>query len=281
MLSEKISGLRRQNGWSQEELAERLGVSRQSVSKWESGASQPDLDRILLLSEQFQVSTDYLLKEDGEDFSSVPVALGRQADPEPLEAEVLPEQIGGIRVLKDAQVHRYLGNRRECAPIIARGVALCVASPAPMMALMGIAEETHGWLLGENWAIALGVGGLLGMIAWAVMLFVTTGSRMSRYSRYVRKPYFLTDGQREDITTQQEQFRVDKARSTAEGVGLIVLSAVPVAVGGVLDQGGAMTLGGVCLLLVMVAMAVSLFVRDGVIMDSLSTLLRGDSGKDR
>ena len=62
-LSEKILMLRKQKGWSQEELAEQLGVSRQSVSKWESGTSLPDLNRILDLSRLFSVSTDFLLKE--------------------------------------------------------------------------------------------------------------------------------------------------------------------------------------------------------------------------
>ena len=60
ILAEKIMEMRKKNGWSQEELAYQLGVSRQSVSKWESGASIPDLERILKLSEIFGVSTDYL-----------------------------------------------------------------------------------------------------------------------------------------------------------------------------------------------------------------------------
>ena len=63
-LSDKIIKLRKQNGWSQEELAEKTGVSRQAVSKWESAQSVPDIEKILLLSELFGVSTDYLLKED-------------------------------------------------------------------------------------------------------------------------------------------------------------------------------------------------------------------------
>ena len=64
ILSEKIYMLRKKKGWSQEELAERLGVSRQSVSKWESGASLPDLNRVLELSRIFQVTTDFLLKDE-------------------------------------------------------------------------------------------------------------------------------------------------------------------------------------------------------------------------
>lgn len=63
-LGEKIFILRRENGLSQEELAERLGVSRQSVSKWESGNVMPDLDKVLMLSEIFSVSTDTLVKDN-------------------------------------------------------------------------------------------------------------------------------------------------------------------------------------------------------------------------
>ena len=62
ILAEKIALLRKQCGWSQEGLAEQLGVSRQSVSKWELGSSIPDLDKIIRMSELFGVTTDYLLK---------------------------------------------------------------------------------------------------------------------------------------------------------------------------------------------------------------------------
>ena len=67
ILAEKIMELRKKNGWSQEELAEKIHVSRQSVSKWESSASIPDLSKILLLSQVFGVSTDYLLRDDIEE----------------------------------------------------------------------------------------------------------------------------------------------------------------------------------------------------------------------
>ena len=63
MLSEKIYALRRKNGLSQEQLAEKIGVSRQSISKWEGGLSTPELDKLKALSEFFQVSIDELTKE--------------------------------------------------------------------------------------------------------------------------------------------------------------------------------------------------------------------------
>ena len=61
--SDKLIALRRKAGWSQEELAERLNVSRQSVSKWEGAQSMPDIDKIVQMSSLFGVTTDYLLKD--------------------------------------------------------------------------------------------------------------------------------------------------------------------------------------------------------------------------
>ena len=59
-LADKIIDLRKKAGWSQEQLAEHLDISRQSVSKWESGASVPELDKIIKISDLFGVTTDYL-----------------------------------------------------------------------------------------------------------------------------------------------------------------------------------------------------------------------------
>lgn len=61
-LADRIQYLRKQKGISQEELAEKMLISRQAVSKWESGQSAPDLEKIVLLSDYFEVTTDYLLK---------------------------------------------------------------------------------------------------------------------------------------------------------------------------------------------------------------------------
>lgn len=65
-LSEKIYMLRKKSGLSQEQLAEQLNVSRQAISKWESGRSIPESDKLLTLSQYFNVTLDYLMKEDTE-----------------------------------------------------------------------------------------------------------------------------------------------------------------------------------------------------------------------
>ena len=61
-LAERIQYLRKMKGISQEELAEKAGVSRQAVSKWESDQSTPDVEKIIIMSDYFGVTTDYILK---------------------------------------------------------------------------------------------------------------------------------------------------------------------------------------------------------------------------
>ena len=61
-ISDRIQSLRKAKGISQEELADKVGVSRQAVSKWESEQSVPDLEKVIIMSEYFDVTTDYILK---------------------------------------------------------------------------------------------------------------------------------------------------------------------------------------------------------------------------
>ena len=61
-VGDRIQNLRKTKGMSQEELADKVGVSRQAVSKWESEQATPDLEKIVIMSELFEVTTDYLLK---------------------------------------------------------------------------------------------------------------------------------------------------------------------------------------------------------------------------
>ncbi len=71
-LSDKIIKLRKANGWSQEDLAEKINVSRQAVSRWESSTAQPDAANILQLSRLFGVTADYLLNDQYESDKDLP-----------------------------------------------------------------------------------------------------------------------------------------------------------------------------------------------------------------
>ena len=79
-LSDKIIGLRKSNGMSQEDLAEKLDVSRQAISRWESGTAMPDANNILQLSKLFGVTTDYLLNDDYQSDNDLPKVKEVQND---------------------------------------------------------------------------------------------------------------------------------------------------------------------------------------------------------
>ena len=79
-LSEKIVKLRKINGWSQEDLAERINVSRQAISRWEGGTAQPDATNILQLSKLFGVTTDYLLNDEYESDNDLPKVKEAKSD---------------------------------------------------------------------------------------------------------------------------------------------------------------------------------------------------------
>ncbi len=85
MLSEKIYTLRRKQGLSQEQLAEKIGVSRQAISKWEGGLSVPELDRLKALSECFQVTIDELT--ENRTVSASDGAMTEKENPAPIKTE--------------------------------------------------------------------------------------------------------------------------------------------------------------------------------------------------
>ena len=79
-LAEKLFELRKEKGWSQEKLAEQINVSRQSISKWESGQVLPEIEKIIELSKIFQVTTDYLLLDENSEKASTEVILEEDKD---------------------------------------------------------------------------------------------------------------------------------------------------------------------------------------------------------
>ncbi len=72
-ISEKLLTLRKQHGYSQEDLAEKLNVSRQAISRWESSQALPDTENIIRLTKLYNVSADYLLNDEYEEESDIPV----------------------------------------------------------------------------------------------------------------------------------------------------------------------------------------------------------------
>lgn len=260
ILAEKISEERKKNGWSQEELAEKLSVSRQSVSKWESGQSVPDLNRILEMARIFGVTTDYLLKDEIEEAENV-------------DGFKSTESSKKLRKVTMEEADEFLRIKTKTSPIIAFGVSLCVASAAPLIALIGLSESRRIGIT-EDFASGIGVAILLVMVAVAVFLFILSGRESSKYE-FLGKEEIETEYGVDGIVREKKNgFSGKFTISVGIGVVLCILSCVPLMLCAGINAKDDIVVISVSILLLIVAVAVNLFVRVGIINSSFDVLLQ-------
>lgn len=287
-LSEKIMDLRKKSGWSQEELAERLGISRQSVSKWETGESVPDIDKIIRMSELWNVSTDYLLKEDEsqQGDTSVPETETSQSSDTYRESsqsfaqDVYQEQNSSRsrRQVSRAEAEDFLALSREAAPRIATGVLLCILSPVCLLLLGVLSEESvifeNVALIPENVAGGIGLVVLLALVAIAVAVFITTGMRLSQYEYMEKELLELPEDVVRVVATEKESFAATFRYSITIGVVLCIIGVIPLVALSVFTENNLFLVFGVCVLLVFVAVGVFFIVHAGIIQGSYDKLLQ-------
>ena len=209
ILADKIIEQRKKNGWSQEELAEKMDVSRQSISKWESAQSVPDMGRIVLLSQIFGVSTDYLLKDELEQAEA---AADEDVDRE-------------LRTVSMEEASAFLRMREENAPRIALGVMLCILSPI-LIILLGGAQESGRIALSEAQAMGLALAVLFVLVGCAVALFVTCGLRSSRFEYLEKEPIDTLYGVDGMVRDRREKFRPIFSRQLTIGIVLCVVAVL-------------------------------------------------------
>ena len=248
ILADKIIEERKKNGWSQEELASKLGVSRQAVSKWESAGSIPDLQRILQMSELFGVTTDYLLKDE-------------------IEEERLNEYVETktIKVSME-EANQYLDMKSKGSRLVANATSLCILSPVPLIVL-GTMTEDHT-------LVGFGLVFLLILIAIAVYLFVNYGLHES-HMQHLEKESFETEyGVSGMVRERREQYESTFTRNIAIGVVLCILSVIPTIMAGVMEVEDYMSGISVGLLLIIVSIGVNILIRADMIKSSYDTLLQ-------
>lgn len=261
ILADKIIELRRKSGMSQEELAEKLNVSRQSVSKWESAASIPDLTRILEMSRLFGVTTDYLLKDEAE-------------SPEYTPDE--PER--GVRLtLADAQ--DYLAGTRAFSRTTAVAVYLFILAPAVLIALAVF--STRGLIpLTEDAAAAAGVIALFLMVAVGLAILLPRAIRYQRYSSLKDTPFELAYGVEGVIREQAAAFEPVFTQTVTVSVILFVLSVVPLFLPILMGRQDAVDFM-IPLLFVIAGAGVYLLIPKGLEKSAFDTLLRENSASPR
>ncbi|MGI6007005.1 MAG: helix-turn-helix domain-containing protein [Ruminococcus sp.] len=219
MLSEKIVNLRKQKGWSQEQMAEQLEVSRQAVSKWESGASVPDLDKIIKLSDLFGVTTDYLLREEENKELRETESIR--------EEERKKDESKEHRVVQLSDAEDYMELVKSTSSKIALGVSMCILSPVCLILLCGLSEYGNGRLT-EDAAGALGVVILLVMCAAGAAVLISNGMRLSEYE-YLEKEIFVAGpGVKKMAERGKKNFELQFRKSVVTGVTLCILSVIPI-----------------------------------------------------
>ncbi len=260
--SEKISALRKQKGWSQEELAEKLMVTRQAVSKWESAQSMPDLDKLVQLSEALGVSTDYLLKDEQAQSAPVPATAEQTVKP---------------RRVTQEEARRYLQLQTAAIPKTTLGVALCVCSPIALIGLP-VLRSTLNWGFPEEICSGIGLCVLLVMVAAGVALLLTASGKLREFEYLEREPIETDNGTREQALFMQREVLPICAKRNTIGVVLCILSVLPLfalmCVPGVPDRYYSLA---VCALLLLVGIACLLLVRTGSMRGAVDKLLeQGD-----
>lgn len=264
ILADKIIRLRKKNGWSQEELAEKMKVSRQAVSKWEAAQSTPDLEKILMLGNLFGVTTDYLLKDELED------------------EEFTEETMDCTRrsvTLEDANA--YMEHRAWASKRIALATFLCIFSPICLM-LFGVLSENPATGISENMAGLVGLVVLFLLIAIAVANYLYVEAKNAAYQYLESEDFELAYGVSGMVKEKQKNFRETYTKGNIIATCLCILAPVILFVGAFTDH-DLTVMVCLCVMLVIIGIAVALFIFVGVQWASMQRLLReGDfSGRGK
>lgn len=260
ILADKIINERKRNGWSQEELAEKLSVSRQSISKWEGAQAIPDIQKIINMAEIFGVSTDYLLKDEIEpaDIAGAPM---------------VDSDYGDVIKVSMEEANEYLDITEEVAPRRANMVSLCILAPAVLLLFIAC-SEIGGFPISTNLLVGMGIVSLLILIAVAVVFFIIDGAKLKRFEYLETSPIETLYGVEGMVRERRKAFEHTNVMSIAIGVTLCILSCVPLIMSALLGAPNHIILFMVCLLLLFVSAGVNLMVRAGSMTEAFKKLLQ-------
>lgn len=258
ILADKIIDLRKKNGWSQEELAEMLGVSRQAVSKWEGAQSVPDMARVVQMSELFGVTTDYLLKDALEREETIPVT---------------ERVFGTARTVGMEEANSYLSTQETNAKRISIGVMMCILCSVLLILLAG-AQEFGLIPMTEEQASGIGLVVLFLLIAGGVALFIISGLDGNRFEYLEKEPIDTLYGVDGMVREKKERFRPTFNLYLTLGIVLCVLAVVPLFGCMVFaSEESFLYIVATGLLLVLIAVGVKMIVWSSIIWGSYKVLL--------
>lgn len=265
IFADKLILLRKKAGWSQEELADQMNVTRQSVSKWEGAQSVPDLEKMLRLSELFGVSTDYLLKDEIEEAEHID-----SSDDTP-----------SLRRVSMEEANAFLSVKLRTAKTIAYAAFLCILSPIALLILSAISESTAG-VLNENIANGIGMIVLIILVAIAAVMFISSGSKTAPFA-YLEKEKFETEyGVSGMVKERKAQYKDLHTKHNIVGTCLCVTALIPLFIGAIINADSDLFLIIMLSLSFLIAgVGVICFIKTGIIWASYEKLLQeGEYSKE-
>ena len=300
LLSEKIMSLRKRNGWSQEELAQQLGVSRQSVSKWESMASMPDIQKIMAMSELFGVSTDYLLKDELEELPATAIyadyaaSSGQSGSSDPTVANTADDSSTAVdsSTSKNTtpKLSISLDTATEYLDAIARtsrptagAITLFILGPALLVSLATYSEDALNFDPTRISPDALGIAGVCLMmlfIAAGVGLLILQDMKLAKFKQLKEASLELQYGVEAAVRRRAESTESLRYMQQAAGVCLTILSAIPFLIASYFGAGLTFAIGFLAAA-ILVSFGVYLLVYSGILRDGYRVLLQeGDFSHD-
>lgn len=269
ILADKIIALRKKNGWSQEELAEQLGVSRQAVSKWEGAQSVPDLERVLRMAQLFNVSTDFLLKDEMEETEPAPAASGTAYTESP------------IRTVTMEEASAFLKAKATTTWRVALGTFLCTFAPIPLLLLVGISTFSE-LSLSHNAACFIGITLLFLTVAAAVVLFHSCRSHTARFDYLETEVIDTAYGVAGMVRQEKQKNETAHSRLAIAGTLVGLLSPLPVLAAAYSEAALMLVMAGLCVTILMGGLCAVLFILRGIPRESYDKLLEeGDYTRTR
>lgn len=262
MMADKISELRKKCGWTQESFAHRLGVSRQAISKWESAQSVPDLKHLEKMSQLFNVSTDFLIKDELEMSDLIPPQQQLETDEDLLRSVSLQE------------ANDFLTYKDRSAPKIAFGVALCILGFVPLSILDALSKIMQ-LDMSEDQVALVGWALLFVFVIPAVMIFIVFGLKADKFKYLTEEPIGTAYGVRGLAKERKSELQPRLITNVTTGVALCVLALALLIISGPLaEMRGEQWLILFGLSLVLVAGAVYLFVSIAIRWGATQVLLQ-------
>jgi len=171
-IGDKILSLRKARGWSQEELAEKVGVTRQAISRWEANSAKPDADKILDICDLFGVSADYLLRDKYNGEGELPVPPPSETAPARTAGIAAFQILGILLIISSVLVFCTLGILSGLAP------HTYIKNQIAYRGILGYIMGHHLW-----WLVWLDVA----MLVMGVFLLVGLGPLKEAILRQIEK----------------------------------------------------------------------------------------------